>query len=73
MISHALCFGAFAATLVLIYGLVIRPMKARLAELESTRGTILPPEPQRDTIPSSVQPRSQAWTVRIECRVGRDA
>lgn len=63
MIAHAICFGVFAALLILIYGLVIRPLRQRVRGLESQ-------EP-RDTIPSpgSIQPH--AWTIRIECRVWR--
>jgi hypothetical protein len=67
MIAHAICFGVFASVLVLIYGLAIRPMKRRIVELEEARTTI---PTGRDTIPSPSE-RSQAWTFRIECKIGR--
>jgi hypothetical protein len=62
MIAHAICFGVFAAVMVLLYGFVIRPLRQRVRELESQ-------EP-RDTIPS-LGTGQRAWTVRIECRVWR--
>lgn len=62
MIAHALCFGVFAAVLILIYGLVILPLRKRMADLESG-------EP-RDTVPSNMN-RPQLWTLRIECKIGR--
>lgn len=63
MIAHVLCFGVFAAVLILIYGLVILPLRKRVADLESG-------EP-RDTIPSPGLIRPQSWTLRIECKIGR--
>jgi len=62
MIAHALCFGVFAAVLILIYGLVILPLRRQVRDLESQ-------EP-RDTIPSPAN-RSQSWVIRIECKIGR--
>jgi len=61
VIAHAICFGVFAAVLILIYGLVILPLRKRVLDLESG-------EP-RDTVPSLVhRPR---WILRIECKIGR--
>jgi hypothetical protein len=62
MIAHAICFGVFAAVLILIYGLVILPLRKRVADLESGEA--------RDTVPSLVH-RPQSWTLRIECKIGR--
>jgi hypothetical protein len=62
MIAHAICFGVFATVMVLLYGLVIRPLQQRVRELES--------QESRDTIPS-LGTGQRVWTVRIECRVWR--